>query len=228
VNRKRRHDQAHPEIREARHAKPATVEEIVNQRQTPWGLIAITAAVAALAVAVIGYAVTRNVAKTNAGRPDAITGIQHYPGLPRNHQAGVLSYPQSPPVGGNHAPIWADCAGTVYPKPIANENAVHSLEHGAVWITYRPGLPTGQMDVLTKLVAGQQYTLLSPYPGLKSAVSLQSWGYQLFLGSATDPHASQFLATLRLNQNTTPELGASCTNPQFKASPSTPGHPVNQ
>ncbi len=219
-----------PTQRPAKRGTPSRPQskKIVNQRQTPWGLIAITAAVAALAVAVIGYAVTRNVAKTNAARPDAITGIQHYPGLPRNHQAGVLSYPQSPPVGGNHAPIWADCAGTVYPNPIANENAVHSLEHGAVWITYRPGLPAGQMDVLTKLVAGQQYTLLSPYPGLKSAVSLQSWGYQLFLGSATDPRASQFLATLRLNQNTTPELGASCANPQFKASPSTPGHPVNQ
>lgn len=203
-------------------------KKIVNRRQTPWGLIATTAAVVVLAVAVIGYAVTRNASTANAANPDKIGGIQHYPGLSRTHQAGVLSYQQSPPVGGNHAPIWADCTGTVYPNPIANENAVHSLEHGAVWITYRPGLPSGQLDALTRLVAGKQYTLLSPYPGLKTAVSLQSWGYQLFLDSATDPRAGQFLATLRLNQNTTPELGSSCSNAQFKASPSTPGHPVDQ
>jgi len=54
-----------PTQRPAKRGTPSRPQskKIVNQRQTPWGLIAITAAVAALAVAVIGYAVTRNVAK---------------------------------------------------------------------------------------------------------------------------------------------------------------------
>jgi hypothetical protein len=205
----------------------AQSKKIVNKRQTPWGLIVLTVVIVALAVGVIGYAVSRVTKKNTAGNPDRIAGIQHYTNLSRNHQAGVLSYPQSPPVGGNHAPLWADCTGTVYPNPIASENAVHALEHGAVWITYRPGLPADQLDTLTRLVAGKQYTLLTPYPGLKTNVSLQSWGYQLFLDSATDPRADQFVTALRRNQKTTPELGASCSNPAFKTNPSTPGHPAD-
>ncbi|MGX7679379.1 DUF3105 domain-containing protein [Jatrophihabitans sp. DSM 45814] len=209
-------------------AKKVQSRKIVNQRQTPWGLIITTVVVVALAIGVIGYAVskTNNKKSTASVKPDSISGIQHYPNLTRNHVSGVVNYPQSPPVGGDHSPVWADCTGTVYPNQIANENAVHTLEHGAVWITYKPGLPAAQLDVLTKLVSGNQYTLLTPYAGLKSNVSLQAWGYQLFVDSATDPRVDQFVDALKLNQSNTPEFGASCDNPTFKTNPSTPGHPT--
>ena len=182
--------------------------------------------IVALAIGVIGYAVSQNKKKSDAKNPDKIAGIVHKQFSSGDHKTTVISYAESPPMGGPHAPIWADCDGTVYPKQIANENAVHDLEHGAVWITYKPGLPADQLDVLTKLVAGQPYTLLTPYEGLKSNVSLQAWGYQLFVDSATDPRVEQFITALRLNQKNTPELGASCSNPTFKANPSTPGHPT--
>lgn len=201
--------------------------KIVNQRQTPWGLIITTLLVVIVAVGVIGYAVSKNGSKKSAGgNPSTIVGIQHYANLTRNHTTSIVSYPQSPPVGGDHSPVWADCTGTIYPNQIANENAVHTLEHGAVWITYKPGLPAAQLDVLTKLVSGNQYTLLTPYAGLKSNVSLQAWGYQLFVDSASDPRVKQFVDDLKLNQSNTPEFGASCDNPTFKTNPSTPGHPT--
>jgi hypothetical protein len=47
-----------------------------------------------------------------------------------------VDYPQSPPVGGPHNPIWQNCG--FYSKPVRDEYAVHSMEHGAVWITYSP------------------------------------------------------------------------------------------
>lgn len=31
--------------------------------------------------------------------------------------------------------MWADCDCAVYDQQVRSENAVHSLEHGAVWIT---------------------------------------------------------------------------------------------
>lgn len=56
---------------------------------------------------------------------------------------------------------------------------------------------------------------------------MQSWGYQLFLDSAADPRLAQFISALRTNPKTTPEPGASCSNPTFKTNPSSPGHPTN-
>jgi len=207
----------------------AQSRKIVNQRQTPWGWIVATVVIVALAVGVIGYAVSRGGGKDdNDANPDKIAGVIHKSFPSGEHEAGVISYDESPPMGGPHSPIWADCTGTVYPSQIANENAVHDLEHGAVWITYKPGLPGDQLDVLVKLVAGKQYTLLTPYAGLKTNVSLQAWGYQLFVDSANDPRVEQFVDTMRLNPLSTPEPNARCDNPDFKTNPSTPGHPIYQ
>jgi hypothetical protein len=203
----------------------AQSKKIVNQRQTPWGLIIATVLIVVLAVGIIGYAISKNNKNKASADPTKIAGIEHSAFQVGVHKTGVLKYNQSPPIGGEHNPYWADCTGTVYPNAIASENAVHSLEHGAVWITYKPGLPADQVDVLSKLVAGTQFMLMSPYPGLKTNVSLQSWGYQLFVDSATDPRVEQFVKTMRLNPKTTPELGASCSNPTFKTNPSTPGKP---
>jgi hypothetical protein len=138
---------------------------------------------------------------------------------------GTVNYPQSPPIGGNHSPYWADCNGTVYPQPIANENAVHPLEHGAVWVTYRQGLPQSEVDTLANDVKGQTKVFMSPYPDLKTKVSLQAWGYQLFVNSVTDPRINQFIAALAGNPNITPE-NASCSQPTFIQHPSTFGHPL--
>ncbi|MDQ1722910.1 MAG: hypothetical protein QOI26_2644, partial [Pseudonocardiales bacterium] len=194
-------------------ANRAQSKKIVNQRQTPWGLITATLLIVLLAVGVIGYAVNQNKKKSDASNPAKIAGIVHKTFSGGQHKTGVISYAESPPIGGPHSPIWADCDGTVYPNQIANENAVHDLEHGAVWITYKPGLPNEQLDVLTKLVSNHPYTLLTPYAGLKSNVSLQAWGYQLFVDSATDSRVQRFINTLRQSQTNTPELGASCSNP---------------
>jgi hypothetical protein len=207
-------------------ANRAQSKKIVNKRQTPWGLIIATLVIVVLAVGVIGYAVSQNKKKDDAANPDKISGIVHKSFPSGEHKTTAISYAESPPMGGPHSPIWADCDGTVYPKQIANENAVHDLEHGAIWIAYKPGLPSDQLDVLTKLVSGKPYTLLTPYAGLKSNVSLQAWGYQLFVDSATDARVQRFIKTLRQSQTNTPELGASCTNAAFKTNPSTPGHPT--
>ncbi len=207
----------------------AQSKKIVNQRQTPWGLIIGTVLVVVLAVGIIGYAVSKGSKKSDSAsnNPDKIAGVVHKSFPSGDHVNGVIKYNESPPMGGPHAPIWADCTGTVYPNQIANENAVHDLEHGAIWITYKPGLAAAQLDVLTKLVAGQQYMILTPYAGLKTNISLQAWGYQLFLDDANDARVKQFISALKLSQTNTPELGASCTNAAFKTTPSTPGHPID-
>lgn len=194
----------------------------------PWGLIAGTVAVVLFAAGVIGYGVYR-VQDAGARSPEAlaaaaadIDGIAKKDFPSRNHQQGDVTYKESPPFGGVHDGEWADCTGTIYPAAIRKENAVHSLEHGAVWITYRPDLPADQVTALRGKVDAAEYRMMSPYPGLDAAVSLQSWGHQLKVGSATDPRVDEFLTKLSQNATTTPEYGASCSNPRFKANPRPP------
>lgn len=201
---------------------------ITVSRPKPWGLIAMTVAVVLFAAGVIGYAIYRvneageNTPEAKAAAAREIDGIvlQSYQG--GLHNDGPIKYDQAPPIGGQHANAWADCTGTVYPNPIRQENAVHSLEHGAVWITYRPDLPGDQVDALKKRVDGVEKMLMSPYPGLKSAVSLQAWGHQLFVDSASDERVDEFIKDLRLNPTVAPEPNGSCVNPQFKGSPLPP------
>jgi Protein of unknown function (DUF3105) len=207
-------------------------KSIVNQKQTPWGLIVTTIVVVIFAAGIVTYAVTRPHANSTPylnelADAKKISGITFRQEPNRNHLSGIIQYDSSPPVGGNHSPVWADCSGTIYPAQIANENAVHAMEHGAVWITYRPGLANSQVAKLQGMVNGIDRMLMTPYAGLKTNISLQAWGYQLFVDNASDPRIEQFIDTLRLNPKTTPENGASCDNPTFKASPSTPGHPTD-
>lgn len=85
-------------------------------------------------------------------------GVESFSTLSRNHTTNPVSYPQSPPVGGDHNPVWQNCG--FYDKPIQNENGVHSLEHGAVWITYQPDLPSEQVDTLRKLAQSQERAMI--------------------------------------------------------------------
>jgi hypothetical protein len=123
------------------------------------------------------------------------------------HAAGPITYTESPPMGGSHNVVWQNCG--VYNVPIHNEHAVHSLEHGAVWITYRPGLPASELDALRAL-ASDDFMLLSPYPGLSAQIVASSWNHQMTFGQATDPTLRQFIDEYKNNPRTTPEFGAPC------------------
>jgi hypothetical protein len=182
-------------------------------------------AVVVFAAAVITYAVVQ-VNRSNADEVesvDEIDGVQtfDYP-AGQEHVTTPVDYAESPPVGGPHAPPpdWADCTGTVYDVDIRHENAVHSLEHGAVWITYDPeALSDDEIATLAGLVEGESGRMLSPYEGLDSPISIQSWGHQLKVDSVDDIRLKQFADFLTLNSEFTPEPGASCENPTFAASP---------
>jgi hypothetical protein len=201
------------------------VTNVVTQPRRPWGLIAGAIVVAVFAAAVLTYAVL-TVNKANADKvtsPDQIAGVKSYDyPAGQQHVDTAVDYKQSPPVGGPHAPppSWADCTGTVYTVDIRHENAVHSLEHGAVWITYNPDdVSKADIDTLAKLVENKPGRMLSPYAGLDKPISIQSWGHQLKVDSAGDKRIKQFADFFTLNDKYTPEPGASCENPDFVTHP---------
>jgi hypothetical protein len=189
--------------------------------QRPWGLIAAALAVVVFAAAVITYAVVQ-VNKANADKVksiDEIAGVKTYDySAGQDHVSESVNYPESPPVGGPHDPNWADCTGTVYDVDIRHENAVHSLEHGAVWITYDPArVSDADVATLAKLVDGESGRMLSPYAGLDSPISVQAWNHQLKVDSANDKRIKQFADLMTYAADLEP--GASCENPDFAAHP---------
>ena len=129
-------------------------------------------------------------------------------GPPGAHTEGDVDYEQTPPVGGEHNPVWQNCG--FYEKPVRDENAVHSLEHGAVWITYSPDLSEDEVERLRDIAESQTYILVSPYEGLPSPVVASAWGKQLSLESAEDPDLERFIGAYRQGPQT-PEPGAVCT-----------------
>ena len=123
------------------------------------------------------------------------------------HVDGKITHKENPPLGGAHNVAWQNCG--IYNAPIHSEHAVHSLEHGAVWITYRPDLPADQVEVL-RGVSSDDYMLLSPYPGLDAPVVASAWNHQIRLDGANDPRLRAFIAEYKNNPANTPEFGASC------------------
>ena len=139
------------------------------------------------------------------GPPD---GTKQFAGLVQDHTTAPVTYDQIPPVGGPHNPRWQVCG--YYDAPIENERGVHSMEHGAVWITYSPDLPAEQVATLSSLVSGHSHLLISPYPGLPSPVVASAWGEQLSLQAVTDPRLAGFVSYFEQGPQT-PEPGATCS-----------------
>ena len=138
-----------------------------------------------------------------------------------NHTLRSVTYAQAPPHSGKHSPVWQHCG--FYSEPVGNEHAVHSLEHGVVWITYAPDLPKGQVDALRQLAQAQEYTIVSPYPGLPAPVVVSAWEQQRQFDTADDPHVEETVAAY-LNDPLAPEPNGGCDGPNLWFSGGT-GHP---
>ncbi|QIN83882.1 DUF3105 domain-containing protein [Rubrobacter tropicus] len=135
--------------------------------------------------------------------------VETYDVGPANqHTDGNVDYDQTPPTGGEHNPVWQNEG--FYDAPVRDENAVHTLEHGAVWITYDPNLPQDQKDQIRELVEGQTCMLASPHPDLPAPVVASAWGKQLTLESADSPDLERFVRAYRQGPQTQ-EPGATCS-----------------
>jgi hypothetical protein len=152
----------------------------------------------------------------------ARVGQSNPPGaLENSHVPSTVTYAVTPPVGGPHNAVWMNCG--VYTKPVPNERAVHDLEHGAIWITYRPSLATSERDALKALALKQpklagangntwRYMDLTPWASedLPSPIVITAWGRQLKVDTASDPRLQRFIDAFRAKQGVTPELGSPC------------------
>jgi hypothetical protein len=135
-------------------------------------------------------------------------GVRTYPATTNGNYEPPIYYEQDPPTHGDHAPYWQRCG--FYSTQIENEAAVHSLDHGAVWITYRPDLPQEELDTLRNL-AREAYVLVSPYENLRAPVIATAWRNQLDLEGTDDPRLREFVDQFRISE-TAPRSGNGCEN----------------
>src|SRR5690606_24102580 len=89
------------------------------------------------------------------------------------------------------------------------EHAVHSLEHGAVWLSYHPDLPADQVALLEEL-GDDDYMLVSPVPEQQSPVAATAWDHQLERDTADEKTLKAFIREYKQGAQT-PEPGAACT-----------------
>ncbi|MGB3681803.1 MAG: DUF3105 domain-containing protein [Rubrobacteraceae bacterium] len=171
-----------------------------------WGPIVIGAVVVAVIAAFIVVVVVDFRSGSAGGPPSGVEDIDV--GEAGQHIEGSVNYDQTPPVGGEHNSVWQNAG--FYEEPVQSENAVHTLEHGAVWVTYSPDLPQGQVDELQNLANSRDCIVVSPYPDLGSPVVASAWGKQLRLEGADDPALNNFVGSY-LRGPQTPEPGATCT-----------------
>lgn len=159
------------------------------------------------AVGAIGVIVLLALAFGGLAPTEEPEGIQDFSGLVREHVNEPVVYEQDPPVGGPHAQVWINCG--FYNHVVPNENAVHALEHGVVWLTYDPALGEDEIDTLRDF-GTQAKVLVSAYPDLGADVVASVWGRQLRIPTFDKGIIDAFVITQKDGPGT-PEPGASCS-----------------
>lgn len=137
-----------------------------------------------------------------------LSAVEKYTYEAAVHEPTPVEYTENPPVGGPHHAAWWNCG--VYDVEVPKEHAVHSLEHGAVWLTYQPSLPGEQVELLQEL-GEDDYMLVSPMADQDSPVVATAWGSQLALDTADEKTLRAFIREYKQGPDT-PELGAACTS----------------
>ena len=201
---------------------PMPVVEEVRPSRLPLVLSGVAAAVV-LGAALVAPLVDRAIrGDEQRQRALDLTLVETWEITDRAHTTDDVTDPQDPPVGGAHAPVWLACG--VYDEPVRDENAVHDLEHGTVWITHDPDLSADDVEALAAQLPGNG--IMSPRDGLPSPVVVTDWGAQLQLDGADDGRLGLFLEEYG-DGHTAPEFGVTCQGGTPDPGGALPGEGVN-
>ena len=182
-------------------------EQARSRRNRTIGIVTASVAGAAAVALIVTVVVTSGTPRADRSEID-VAGVQTWDDLTANHVTGAVDYEMTPPAGGDHAAVWMNCG--VYTEQVPNENAVHDLEHGAIWFTYDPAQVTDeQIEQITDL-APSTYSVVSPYEGMDSPMAVSAWGAQLAFDDPEADSVSDFV-TKYWKSADAPEPGAPCT-----------------
>lgn len=130
----------------------------------------------------------------NQGASHINTGSQHEP------------YNSNPPTSGPHYSSPAECR--VYDEEVIDEAVIHSLEHGAVWVSYKDKSNTALVNQLKGVVEKNSgKVILSPRAANDSEIALVSWTRILKLADFDGDQIAEFI---KVNRSNSPEPLAPC------------------
>lgn len=133
-------------------------------------------------------------------------GTEHNDGG-REHTETTEYGGESPPTSGAHAnPV----AWGPYTEPVRDDQAIHNLEHGGIYVSYSPSLPKEDVKKLTELLFAPfsnpefqpKKIVLAPRASNKSPIELSSWRRSEKL---TSYDAEKIQTYVKLNVGKSPE-----------------------
>ncbi len=152
--------------------------------------------IALLVVGFVGYFMVSSKKET----PKQPTlGAQHDE-LGKNHvpEDTIVNYNSNPPSSGDH---YAQPAPKgFYNQELPDGNLLHNLEHGYIWVSYRPDLPTDQVQKLRSLFS-QPFSdpkfqptkaVVTKRSKNPAPISVASWGWTMNLNNFDQSKLEQF------------------------------------
>ena len=157
-------------------------------------------------IALISCSSEKNVL-TEISTEEMLEEVEYLVITSREHTDENVDYPTIPPAGGDHLGIWHTCG--IYKVELLDEAAVHALEHGAVWVTYKPEIEKEEIIKLTTMLSGKPKILLSPHSEQVSPIVATSWGRRLEIKTTNDPRLNKFVDFF-MDGKAAPEAGITC------------------
>ncbi|HEV8601397.1 MAG TPA: DUF3105 domain-containing protein [Patescibacteria group bacterium] len=140
--------------------------------------IILTYLIAVLIFAGLGFFLFTKSQKVPTNLPgEAIPelGREHIPQGSTDHPA----YNSNPPTSGQHWPqpaAWGD-----YDLTLPDEQLIHNLEHGGIWIAYKSDLDSSSIAQLKDFAKRYRKIIVEPRDANDSNIALAAWGRLLKL-----------------------------------------------
>lgn len=140
---------------------------------------------------------------TRGAKPVAVSkpveGTVEYDIVGRNHIASGTAgsgYNSNPPSSGMHWP--SPAKNGVYDQPLPDEQLIHNLEHGHVWISYKPEAPDEVKNKLKEIVKDDDWkVILEPRGKNETMIALVAWGRVLKMDDPNYDKVKDFIRTYR-------------------------------
>lgn len=128
-----------------------------------------------------------------------VEGTVEYQPVGRNHiPQGTpgSGYNSNPPSSGPHWP--APTKKGVYDNPLPDEWLIHNLEHGYVWIAYKPDVGDEVKNRLKEIVEDDDWkVVLEPRDKNETKIALVAWGRVLKMDEPDYEKVKDFIRTYR-------------------------------